>query len=116
MNSAPKPRPTIAIRILLSGMRESLASESGLSHLFLALVGPHPHSLAPSRMRARARCCCARPSSQHRRLSVPPTSSPALRLHDIEHAVHDSPVRRERADVRILSGFCRGLELEGRGL
>ena len=61
---------------------------------------PCPGPLVPYHW---SRCC---------RLSLLPAPAAARRRDDVERAVHRLPMRREGADVGILPGFRRGLELE----
>src|SRR5687767_12207468 len=112
MNSAPKPRPTIATRTLLSDI------------CFLLTVSRFPLPASGFRLPASGfrRTVYRLPSTVYRLPStvyrlpftvyrlLPPAPA-AARRDDVEHAVHRPPVRRERADVRVLPRCGRRPEL-----
>src|SRR5215211_4199013 len=110
MNSAPKPRPTIATLtfsdIYTSASRQLPTSNSQLpreacrtTHAF------HPDASNGSPRELEV----GRWKLTLGDLPCPP-SAPLRCLH-VQHAVHDSPVAGKRADVGILAGLGRRLEL-----
>src|SRR5688572_20309965 len=98
MNSAPKPRPTIATRTFLSDMFTAYR------------LPPTAYRLPPTAYWLLPTAYCLLPTAY---CLLRATAAPTARRDDIEHAIHRPPVRRERADVRVLPDVGRRPELRG---